>query len=126
MARITLQPASILQCIPLLLGGAPQSAPDALAALIHAINTALQLQLVAVQDSSTATSSSSGQTPSSDNVLPPSWNARSPDYTLKYREPESNQVLTIKIVKLGGKSQIHGILEQVSVIPSGYLSGENT
>ncbi|PVG03558.1 hypothetical protein CPB86DRAFT_373706 [Serendipita vermifera] len=131
MARITLQPASILQCIPLLLPqgtAAPRSAPDALAALIHAINTALQLQLVAVEESSISTSSSTNQSPSEDNVLPASWNARSPDFTLKYREPESNQILLVKILKLGNKSQIHGILEQkeetssLDIITNEYVS----
>jgi len=108
MAKITLEPDSILQYIPMLLpqGSALKSAPEALAALIHAVNQALELQLSGVNDSE-------NDALSEDGSLPESWNARSPDFTLKYREPASSETLLVKILKLGSKTQIHGILEQV-------------
>jgi len=109
MARITLKPDSILRYIPMLIpqGKHITSTPEALAALIHAINAALELQLIGVDESST-------QHPVEGSVLPENWNARSPDFTLKYREPNSNDVVLIKVMKVGGKSHIHGVLEQVS------------
>ena len=111
MARITLKPDSLLRYIPLLIpqGKHITSGPEALAVLIHAINAALELQLIGVDESST-------QHPVEDGVLPENWNARSPDFTLKYRVPNSNGVVLIKVMKVGGKSHIHGVLEQVSTV----------
>jgi hypothetical protein len=107
MARITLKPDSLLRYIPLLIpqGKHITSGPEALAVLIHAINAALELQLIGVDESST-------QHPV--GILPENWNARSPDFILKYRVPNSNGVVLIKVMKVGGKSHIHGVLEQVS------------
>lgn len=109
MARITLKPNSLLQYIPMLLpqGKSPASGPEALVALIHAINSALELQLIGIDESSS-------QQAVEDGVLPENWNARSPDFTLKYREPSSSEVALIKIMKVGGKIHIHGITEQAS------------
>lgn len=114
MARITLEPSSILQYIPLLLhkGRTITSAPEALAVLVHAINTALELQLIGVDETSNSARADDG-------YLPENWNVRSPDFTLKYREPEFDEVIIIKLTKVGSKSHIHGILEQVK--PSRHL-----
>jgi hypothetical protein len=110
MAKITLKLDSILRYIPMLIpqGKNITSTPEALAAFIHAINAALELQLIGVDESTT-------QHPVEDGVLPENWNARSPDFTLKYIEPNSNDVVLIKVMKVGGKSHIHGVLEQVSL-----------
>lgn len=105
MTRITLEPASLLQSIPSLLpqGKSISSAPDAVAALIHAINVAAGLKLSSDQENTT-----------SDGVtLTDNWNARSPDFAFKYTAEPSKQAFTAKIVKLGNKFQIHGVLEPV-------------
>lgn len=111
MAKITLEPSSILRYVPMVLppGSVIGVAPEALAALIHAVNQALGLQLLGVNENT-------NEAVSGDGTLPESWNARSPDFTFKYRESSSNQTLLVKIMKLGSKTQIHGILEQASSI----------
>jgi hypothetical protein len=116
MARITLKPDSLLRYIPLLIpqGKHITSGPEALAVLIHAINAALELQLIGVDESSI-------QHPVEDGVLPENWNARSPDFILKYRVPNSNGVVLIKVIKVGGKSHIHGVLEQVSAVSEKHV-----
>jgi PI31 proteasome regulator N-terminal len=117
MAKITLEPSSILRYIPMVL---PQgkttvtSAAEALAVLIHAVNQALGLQLLGVSENE-------NENVSEDGSLPTSWNARSPDFTLKYREPGSAQTFTVKILKLGNKTQIHGLLEQVRTAIAMFL-----
>ena len=111
MAKITLEPSSILRCTSMMLpeGTKLGSAPEALAALIHAVNHTLGFQLLGVNENE-------NESVSGDGTLPTSWNARSPDFTFKYREPSSTQVLLVKLMKLGNKTQIHGILEQVSAV----------
>lgn len=108
MTKVTLEPSSILRYVPMVLppDSVINAAPDALAALLHAVNQALGLQLVGVNENTDETVQVDG------GVLPGNWNARSPDFTFRYRESSSNQVLLVKIMKLGSKTQIHGILEQ--------------
>ncbi|KAG8860931.1 hypothetical protein FRB91_000127 [Serendipita sp. 411] len=111
MTRVTLEPSSIVQYIPLLLpGGQPPSrAADALAALVHAINTTLDLEIVGITEDADETQN---QSENAQKNLPEGWNARSPDFTLKYRDPASKETLIVKIMKIGNKTQIHAILEQ--------------
>jgi hypothetical protein len=111
MTRITLEPDSLLQSIPTLLpqGNTVTSASDAIAALIHAINIAIGLKLSSNQQNSDHDQA----------TLPADWNARSPDFTLKYTVEPANQAFTTKIVKLGNKVQIHGVLEPVSIFACG-------
>jgi hypothetical protein len=117
MAKITLEPSSILRSIPTVLpqGSTVASAPEALAVLIHAVNQALGLQLLGVSENE-------NENVSEDGSLPTSWNARSPDFTLKYREPGSAQTIVFKIMKLGNKTQIHGLLEQARTTITVFLS----
>jgi hypothetical protein len=107
MTKITLEQSSILRYIPTMLpqGTTLKSAPEALAALIHAVNQALGLQLSGVNESE-------NDNVSEDGALPTSWNIRSPDFTFKYQEPGSAQNIIVKLMKLGSKTQIHGVLEQ--------------
>ncbi|CAG7848654.1 SubName: Full=Uncharacterized protein {ECO:0000313/EMBL:CCA70609.1} [Serendipita indica DSM 11827] len=108
MTRLTLKPTSILQHILLVLPGGqpPRSAADAFAALIHAVNATLGLQLVGTNENASTVSGDGS------DVLPAQWNARSPDFVFKYREPTSHETVLIKIMKLGSKTQVHCILEQ--------------
>jgi PI31 proteasome regulator N-terminal len=117
MAKITLEPSSILRYIPMVLpqGSTVASAPEALAVLIHAVNQALGLQLLGVSENE-------NENVSEDGSLPTSWNARSPDFNLKYREPGSAQTIVVKIMKLGNKTQIHGLLEQARTAITIFLS----
>jgi len=111
MTRITLQADSLISTLPALL---PASSPvlltqqDAIGALLHTIHTTIGFELIAIDEVSSPIHAST-------NVLPAGWNARAPDFTLKYRHPESlATALTIKILKLGNRTLIHGSKEQVS------------
>ncbi|KAG8816581.1 hypothetical protein FRC17_000264, partial [Serendipita sp. 399] len=108
MTRITLEPASIIQYIPRLLPNEqpPTRSADALAALVHAVNIALDLEFVGIDEDANPRQNESQKS------LPEGWNARSPDFTLKYHDSGSQQSLIVKVMKLGNKTQIHGILEQ--------------
>jgi len=113
MTRITLTADSLVSTLPTLL---PVAAPDllsqqeAIAALLHTIHTTIGFELIAVDEVSTPIHATT-------NVLPVSWNARAPDFTLKYRHPESpTATLTIKILKLSNRMLIHGNKEQVSTL----------
>ena|SRR5258706_5824659 len=112
MTRITLQADSLISTLPTLLPAASPvllSQQEAVAALLHTIHTTIAFELIAVNELS-ATS-----------VLPVGWNDRAPDFTLKYRHPESSTTtLTIKILKLSNRTLIHGSNEQVST-PCGIL-----
>jgi proteasome inhibitor subunit 1 (PI31) len=110
MTRITLQADSLLAALPTLLPASPLvllSQHEAVAALLHTIHTTLGFQLIAVDEGSAPID---GDT----NVLPPQWNARGPEFTLKYRHPESpTAALTIKVLKLGNRTLIHGSKDEV-------------
>lgn len=111
MTRITLQADSLISALPTLLPVAVlQSQQEAIAALIHTIHTTIGFELVAVDQVSDPINAATNT-----NVLPPDWNARAPDFTLKYRHPESPTAsLTIKILKLSNRTLIHGNKDQVS------------
>lgn len=106
MTRITIEPASIVTSIPTLLPNGNQpivSQAEALAALVHAINTSLSLESL----------KNEGTQANDENVLPSSWNSRAPEFTLRYRNPNSDSIFLVKLVELGSKTLIHGLIEEV-------------
>ena len=111
MTRITLQADSLLSDLPTLLPPASpllRSQHEAIGAVLHTIHTTIGLDLIAVDEVSSPSHADT-------NVLPVEWNARAPDFTFKYRHPNSpTAILTIKLLKLSNRTLIHGSKEQVS------------
>lgn len=110
---MTLQADSLISTLPTLLPTASTallSQQEAIGALLHTINTTIAFELIAIDELSTTIHADT-------NLLPIEWNARAPDFTFKYRHPESSTaILTVKVLKLSNRTLIHGSKDQVGTV----------
>ena len=119
-----LDPSALLHVLQQLL---PSSEPqlrlpsDALSAMIHTIMTRLDFRLAGLSEDdllpqpSSDESSSSSSDATSTNKLPAEWNSKGPDhYSFRYKHHQSSLDYLVKIVKLGNKAVIYGIVMQGS------------
>jgi PI31 proteasome regulator N-terminal len=99
-----LDPSAVVSLIPTLLPPDSKklgSSHDALAALLHAMFTALAFRLTAVNE--TAVSSSG-------NVLPKDWNNSGPRaYNFTYKHEQSSLEFSVSLAKLGTRTLINAI-----------------
>ena len=105
-----LDPSAILTALPTLLPPDARTLAnehDALAALLHSVMTTVGFRLVALDERS-PTNEAAG------NVLPDQWSAHGPDiYTFRYQHEQSSLVFLLKVIKLAGRTVIHGIALEV-------------
>ncbi|GLB33679.1 putative PI31 proteasome regulator [Lyophyllum shimeji] len=101
-----LDPSALLSLLPTLLppsDKALKNSEDAIAALVHAIFTAVAFRPIAVEEASPANLPSG-------NILPQGWNRHGPDhYTFRYRHDQSSLEFVVKVSKLGGRTLINAI-----------------
>ncbi|KAH6915308.1 PI31 proteasome regulator N-terminal-domain-containing protein [Coprinopsis sp. MPI-PUGE-AT-0042] len=97
-----LDPAAVVSLLPTLLPADSKklaSSHDALAALLHAMFTALSFRLTAVNDTSI-----------SGNVLPADWNKNGPGvYNFTYKHEQSSLEFAVSLAKLGSRTLINAI-----------------
>ncbi|KAK0206805.1 PI31 proteasome regulator N-terminal-domain-containing protein [Desarmillaria ectypa] len=106
MSKDILDPAALLSLLPTLLPPSAKvlaSPQDGIAALLHAVLSALSFRLVGVDDSTTSFSDSN-------NVLPVEWNIQTPgNFTFRYKHDQSSLEFLVKVSKLGVRTVINAI-----------------
>ena len=138
-----LDPVTLLALLPTLLrtsDSSPLARPtDALAALIHAIHTALDFRLVqstasvqpgqsssnvqaaqseekefddGASETTTAVDQEEAESSTVENRLGTEWNARGEEsYTFEYRHDQSSLAFRIRVGRMGGRIQVDGMAE---------------
>lgn len=111
MATDILDPSALLSAIYSVLPEEDKnlkSPQDGLTVLLHTTLSALAFRLTAVEESSNSVSTN--------NVLPAGWNTNGPGhYALKYKHDQSSLNFIIKISKLGNRTVINAIAEEVRI-----------
>ena len=107
-----LDPAALLSLLPTLLPPSRKhltSPQDAVATILHTIFSSLAFRLIGVNDISVATTTST-------NILPEEWNKDGPGhYTFRYRHDQSSLEFVLKVSKLGRRTLINAIADEVCV-----------
>ncbi|KAG0004290.1 hypothetical protein BGZ65_000645, partial [Modicella reniformis] len=81
---------------------------EALAALSHAIMTAVGFRLVGLGEDDSLEASRNIGDPTEANVLPERWNVSKDSYSFRYTHSHSQLTFLIKCMRIAGKFVIHG------------------
>lgn len=109
-----LDPSALLSLLPSLLphDGKKLATPtDALAVLFHAMMSALEFRLVAIDDDSP---SGNAET----NALPATWNAHPNHHTFRYKHNQSSLEFTLKVFKLSNRTVVNAITNETDKVAS--------
>lgn len=144
-----LDPTSLLhllqQLLPVTTSSPLPQATDAIAALVHAIHTALYFRLIpgstpstapaqpgsrsgvdddAASETTTAVEQGDNDAQVPEGRLPEGWNSRGEDsYAFEYRHEQSSMTFRIRIGRMGGRVQIDA-MAAVCVVPVRHASAD--
>jgi proteasome inhibitor subunit 1 (PI31) len=111
MTTNILDPSALLSSVPKLLplsSKTLKNPSDAIAALVHAVMSALSFRLIAVDESSPPLPEDSS------NILPLDWNKNAPgNFTFRYKHNQSSLEFLIKITSLGRRTLVNAIALEV-------------